>query len=209
MKKNEYYAEKLAEMRKNKKLTQEQLGQLVGVSKQSVYAREKGKILIDLHYLKGCAKVLDFSVDAFLQTQIANPSTQDAINIPVYDIEVAAGSGISLDSVSPDWNATISSRILENIPTGKNRLAIIFARGDSMEPVIKDGAMLMVKREHSIKVDGVYVFTYLGDTHVKRLQFHGGSIRVISDNSNYNPYDITTDDCHIYGRVVWVGQKMY
>ena len=62
--------------------------------------------------------------------------------------------------------------------------------------------------------DGIYVMRYDNNLLVKRLQMLlGGIIRVKSDNSMYDPWEITKsqldgEELALIGRVVWTGQKM-
>lgn len=85
---------------------------------------------------------------------------------------------------------------------------------DSMYPTLKDGSMIMVNRNFNNLSDGVYVMRHDNTLLVKRLQMlPGGIIKVKSDNTQYNPWEIHKSqldgtDLELIGRVVWTGQRM-
>jgi len=86
---------------------------------------------------------------------------------------------------------------------------IVFVRGDSMEPEIHNGDMILVDRQNNeLRREGIYVFRLDGFLHVKRLQrLPDRLIQVTSDNVNYQPFTVDLKleylDFAILGRVVW------
>ena len=90
----------------------------------------------------------------------------------------------------------------------------MLVEGDSMQPTLKNGAMIMVNRNVDNLSDGIYVMRYDNNLLVKRLQMlPGGIARVKSDNSMYDPWEINKlqldgEELALIGRVVWTGQKM-
>jgi len=72
----------------------------------------------------------------------------------------------------------------------------------------------MVNSDVDSLTDGIYVMRYDNNLLVKRLQMlPGGIIRVKSDNSMYDPWEITKsqldgEELALIGRMVWTGQKM-
>lgn len=98
----------------------------------------------------------------------------------------------------------------EGLP--KERLAVIRAKGDSMEPTISDNDVILVLLSNGdAPRDGLHVIRLDGGLFVKRLQFDPlGSVHVKSDNPVYTSVIITKeqrDQVHIIGRVVWAGKK--
>lgn len=75
--------------------------------------------------------------------------------------------------------------------------------GDSMEPVIHAGALLVVDRMAETKDDDIVVARVGGDFFVKRLHTEGGRILLLSDNETYPPIEITEGiDFEVWGRVM-------
>jgi len=92
-------------------------------------------------------------------------------------------------------------------------LRMIFVRGDSMEPTLCAGDMILIDiTKKSPTPPGIFVlFDGLGLV-AKRLEFISNTtppaIRIISDNGQYSAYERTIDELHIIGRVVWFAREM-
>ncbi|HCF8374182.1 TPA: S24 family peptidase [Klebsiella pneumoniae] len=85
-------------------------------------------------------------------------------------------------------------------------LKIATAMGDSMLGSISPGELVVldvtVKRFVS---DGIYAFVYGDNLHIKRLQLLKDRLIVISDNTSYDRWEVTSEDeelFHIQGFVV-------
>ncbi|HGK7310678.1 TPA: S24 family peptidase [Aeromonas hydrophila subsp. hydrophila] len=92
------------------------------------------------------------------------------------------------------------------------RLAVIRAKGDSMEPTISNNDIILVNLCNGDALrDGLYVLRIGDSLLVKRLQFDPfGGFKIISDNPGYETQVVTKDqrpDVHIVGRVAWAGKK--
>jgi phage repressor protein C with HTH and peptisase S24 domain len=89
-------------------------------------------------------------------------------------------------------------------------IMLISATGDSMEPGIRDGDLLLIDTSHSSFSDfGIYVFEARGERLVKRVQRKfDGTLYVISDNTVYQPEVISSvlaTEIKVVGKVVWRG----
>lgn len=119
-----------------------------------------------------------------------NPQTsKDLVTITKYDLAASAGGGTFIDTEDSSI-VTVSRSWLRQNKLINNRLCIIDARGDSMEPSIHDGDELflrMVDEAPSKPYDGVYVINIDGLLKVKRLEYNFSmdGYRVISDNPAY------------------------
>lgn len=133
--------------------------------------------------------------------------------IPMYDVEASAGHGavvgeelqISQLAFRKDW---LKSKGLQ-----QNKLATIKTKGDSMEPTLYDGDLLLVDtRIEKIIGDSIYIIN--ADQHliVKRLQQSlDGSIAIISDNQRYEKQRLNPEQgkaLKIAGRVCWYGHEI-
>lgn len=92
-------------------------------------------------------------------------------------------------------------------------LILEIAVGDSMEPDIRDGDILLVDTTDQIfRVFGIYVLEMRGERLVKRVQRKfDGSLIFISDNRVYQPESISTElakEVRALGRVIWRGGKL-
>lgn len=98
----------IAGIRKQKKLTQEQLAEKLGVSINAVSKWERGICLMDMSLLKPLSEILDVSINEILfgeqikDEEFRNKADENIVNITeLYDLKstksgVAAFTGISL-----------------------------------------------------------------------------------------------------------------
>ncbi|MDO7841106.1 XRE family transcriptional regulator [Sphingomonas immobilis] len=82
-------------------------------------------------------------------------------------------------------------------------------RGDSMEPTIGDGDLILLDRSQR-KVeeqDALWAFT-VGDVGaIKRLRVKGDRFQIFSDNASVPPDEEPIDFVNIVGRVIFVGMR--
>ena len=143
----------------------------------------------------------------------AGPDAEDGqVLIRRLDLTAAAGHGRFVDALaqvdSVRIGKDIAARIQRHAGVAIASLALITVAGDSMEPTLRDGDIVVV--DHSAREvdrDGVYVFTLGTETFVKRLQKLPKALKVMSDNKIYDPWEVASqgsDDLLVHGRVVWV-----
>ena len=84
----------IAQKRKSKKLTQEQLAEKLGVSTNAVSKWERGLCLMDMSLLKPLSKILDVTINEILsgeeikQEDIINKTDENIVNLTeLYDLK--------------------------------------------------------------------------------------------------------------------------
>ena len=135
------------------------------------------------------------------------------VQIPLYDIRAAAGKGELVPTENPiDALAFKRDWIRQEVHANPNDLRLIYVEGDSMEPDLRAGDIILVDHTDThARREGIYVILLDGALLVKILQrLPGGVIRVISRNESYEPFSIKVQDLDgehrpivIVGRVVW------
>lgn len=136
------------------------------------------------------------------------------VSIKLYDVEVSAGNGSLVENEDPSTALLFSEKyIRKDLGYNPENVFLLSVRGDSMEPTLKNQSIVMVNKIDDFASDGIYVFRFEGALLVKRLQFFSEIIRIVSDNSKYEPWDIIKKDLEykdfqIVGEVVWSGQRM-
>ncbi|MFA0443047.1 transcriptional regulator [Vibrio sp. 10N.286.49.C2] len=151
----------------------------------------------------------------------ARQLSQKSVSLPVgylalkfFDIEVSAGQGALIEKEEESSAMVFSERFIrQELGFNPNDIFLMPVRGDSMIPTLKNQSIVMVNRVDGFSTDGIYVFRYDNRLMVKRLQFLPNGIKVVSDNSAYEPWelgkeDIKGADFKIIGEVVWSGQRM-
>ena len=121
------------------------------------------------------------------QTKSTVPATSGSsgIDVPVYDLEAAAGHGISFDSENVAYTFPVPSEFLDEHGLKAGQCIMLTVRGDSMEPTLFDGDIVLVDRSIT-KPDGIFLVSSGGELRVKRVQrAAGGAYILISDNTRY------------------------
>ena len=144
-----------------------------------------------------------------LERRSADELGDDYIMLPRYDVRAAAGAGAVIHSeqivdylsFKADW---ISQRLRRN----PQYLLLIEAMGDSMEPLIADGDLLLLDTQiDHVRDNAIYAINVAGSLLVKRVirRLDGGLV-IASDNDRYPAETISAHDTrsiHIVGQVVW------
>lgn len=214
-------AERLQLAIKERGKSQQWLANCIGVSQQSIGKILKGDTL-NPKYILEIAKALDVQVEwlkngegekpdfaTFSENLIAYEEETTNLRVEVLDIYASAGNG---SFVMGDLTSYTQAVEFENAyfaqvfqRASAKGLSIINVDGDSMEPTIGNGDLLFVDTTKSAyQGDGVYVFSYGENLYVKRLQFAGDVLLVISDNPLYKEWSITAENEHkfqIHGKV--------
>ena len=83
---------------------------------------------------------------------------------------------------------------------------LITARGDSMEPTINSGDIVVVDtHDHDLTQEGIFCVNYGAGVMLKRIQVLPFGVEFISDNKLYNPFVLKgqeVNSVNIIGRVV-------
>jgi len=165
----------------------------------------------------------DLQLDPFSDSEkkhaVAVMSVEDAIDklieldknktlINIYEnIEASAGDGSVVGYEFPTDHLWVENKWLQEIVHFvPKEMAIIKVKGDSMEPTLSPGDMILIDRQQIDRNqlnDGVYVISRNETTHVKRLQCVENGIRIISDNKALYDSETVSDDLTICGRVIW------
>lgn len=133
--------------------------------------------------------------------------------IPGYRIQVSAGHGsLNPDQLEPTRHLAFRRKWLKYRGFNEKDLAIVWAKGDSMEPTIHNNDTLVVHLGRNKPADGhIYIFRNGDELFVKRYQSMLGTWRLISDNSFYSPLDIPKEDQHqfeVVGQVVHIAKDI-
>ncbi len=185
---------KIKELRKKRGLTQKDLGEMVGLDQTTISGYENGRRQIDLQKLMKIAQALGVDLKELISVD-SKPSeiSKVAKIIPLYSLPASAGNGMFPDEIY----------ILDKIPT--HRIDVDFAikvEGDSMEPVVPDGAIVFVKETPEARDGDMVLCTYDDHVFVKWFHRRGDDIYLISEIPLYSPIKVEEHDKFIIHGVV-------
>lgn len=136
-------------------------------------------------------------------------ASPDVVNIPILDVEAAAGAGAFNHGAEVLAELPFPAGFLRRLAIKPDTARAIRARGDSMEPTIPDGMLVLIDTSSREPIEGrIYAVRGPDGLRLKRIQRGvDGSVILISDNSTlYAPERIPEheiDRVRIVGRAFW------
>ncbi len=139
--------------------------------------------------------------------RIGEPSA-DLVRLPLFDIEASAGFGVPTGPEVRLGSVAFDPAFLRGQGARPDQCSVITASGDSMHPVIPDGALLIVDHsQRDIRNGHIMVVGVGDDLLVKRIRRRlDGLIDLISDNPAYAAETLgeaALDQLRVVGRVVY------
>lgn len=183
------------------KPTAKDLADIIGVPVRTLYTRSQRNTKFSLEELQ--------KIESFYAINLIGLNNSDCIELEHIHINPSCGKGtIVLDDaeITPiKLGKTIISNILK--VSKPEYLKTFKASGDSMEPIIEDGDILLVDVNRiDFQNGGIFLLTINNDWFVKRLRKRlSGELDVISDNEKYPIETFKPDtqiDIIIKGRVI-------
>ena len=212
----ELFSAKLKRLRKSQKLSQAALGELIGISDDYISKIEKG----DRSPKEWVVEKIQGWIDRVENTSISprftdEPPDSEFASIPRYNVEGSCGHGILVGTEEiVDYLHFRKEWIRNTLRIGERNLCVISVKGDSMEPRLRDGdVVLLDTSSQQVEDNAIYAIQVNGTLSIKRVQrYISGSMRIISDNSaHYGSEELTPDQAEqvkVVGRVVWAGGKI-
>lgn len=211
------YSNRVRELRLAKSLSQEQLAEKIGLTKQAISQYERGERNPSMTVLDALCDFFNVSSDYLLgkdsvtlrfvgKDEIDKLESKSCVRVPVLG-RVAAG--IPIDAIEDvlDW---------EEIPEMMAATGEFFGlriKGDSMQPRIADGDVVIVRSQPDAESGDVVIVQVNGDhATCKRIIKHNTGISLVSFNPVYPPIVYTNEEIKslpvtIVGKVVENRQK--
>ncbi|WP_245258605.1 S24 family peptidase [Methylopila sp. M107] len=128
--------------------------------------------------------------------------------IPRYDVRASAGLGAIVPSEEISEFLAFKREWLRRIGVTPEFSALAELDGDSMEPTLPDGAMILINTAvRQVKNGFIYAIRRGDELLVKRVQVRmDGTVVLIPDNPRYEKEVFTPDqavELHVIGMVVW------
>lgn len=204
------FSEKLKEIRKNEGLSQEQLAEKIGVSRQAITKWETGKGLPDVENMVIIAEIFKTTLDdllrdsAFAARQEAkrpvftSETIYDIDREKHFDINIGNASTIILSSGTDEkLHIRLSSDTLENLDTmfkikldeKKNRLDVNCLNKNKLsryeaEDSLKIEISLPAQYSDHCEIGAYVKFLEIRDLHLRRLEYDGGAKQILISNVN-------------------------
>ncbi|MDL2324358.1 XRE family transcriptional regulator [Ruminococcaceae bacterium OttesenSCG-928-A16] len=194
----------IKQLRKQKKVTQNDLATHMGVTQQAVGKWETGRSLPDSETLLRLAQYFGVSADVLLGTEDIAPPTQLPLYNPAMQVQVpivgTVRAGYGALAFEEDYGTEPATvRDPENY-------FYLLVKGDSMEPRIQDGDLALVRRQPSLDDGDLGVVVYgEGEGTLKRFLRRGNAIVLQPFNPSYDAVVIKGEELenlYVAGKVV-------
>lgn len=231
---------RLRETRVSRGLTQKEFAALGGVGVTSQQQYEAGKTAPAVDYFFRLSEVglhladlLPFDDEQVDDGSIAAIVAPDALQVAkgkigkprapqvleerldlvaVQEIDLAYGlGGAFTDSPIEIQNLHFPRVWIEAITsTPSSMLTIARGRGDSMQPTIQDGDMVMIDRSQRTirEQDAIWALTIGELGMIKRIRAGGERVKILSDNDRVPPDEVHHEEINIVGRVIFIGRRI-
>ena len=190
----------LLTLRKRKGLTQKDMADYLGISRQAYANYETGNREPDIHTLKSLSEYFHVSIDTLLDNE--SPSIKKhGVKIPVFG-SVAAGIPIEAITDIEDYE-----EISEELAATGEFVALKI-KGSSMEPMMLAGDTVIIRVQNTIETGEIAVVLITGaEATCKKIKKTPEGIMLISLNSVYDPMFFTNKEIEslpvrIFGKVI-------
>ncbi len=190
-------------LRIEKNLTQTKLAELCGVHQTAVSQWEKGRTMPDTESLRILSEIFDTSIDTLLSNKAV---PKKGVKIPVLGY-VRAGVPVEAVEEILDYEE-ISPRL-----AASGQFFALYIRGNSMEPRICEGDVVIVRKQSDIDSgDIAVVLVNSMDATVKKVIKNGTGISLVPFNKDYSVMDFSAEDISrlpvsIIGKVIELRRK--
>lgn len=202
------FSKKLKEIRKNEGLSQEQLAEKIGVSRQAITKWETGKGLPDVENMVIIAEIFKMTLDELIKDSVERQKPEKSVYVSetIYDIDcekhfdinIGNAAVIMLSSGTDEkLHIKLSSETLENLDAmfkiklderknkldvnciNKNKLSRYEAE-DSLEIEI----LLPEKYSYHCEIEASVKLLVVRNLHLQRLEYDGNAEQVVISNSS-------------------------
>ena len=176
--------ERLEDALNQKQITPTELSRILGVAPSVVNAWKIRESIPRADIAVKTAEVLDTSVEYLITgNSVELNSTRKTFLVPILNQELSAGHGDLLPEEDV-IEGLLSLPVWLRKKYGNN-LGALHVHGDSMQPTLNDGDMVVCDSLGWDKSDGIFAIRLNGNGYVKRLQVVNGKVLIKSDNPNY------------------------
>jgi phage repressor protein C with HTH and peptisase S24 domain len=137
-----------------------------------------------------------------------------SIRIPLRDVYASSGPGCEAIDEGITRYISFDPYFVESWGVPPERVEALINRGDSNEPTIRDGAIVLIDRgDRKLREKPIFAFQTPDGIRLKRFQkLIDGSARLVSDNQTlYAPELIGSADLEqlrVVGRAIWTGMEI-
>ena len=203
---------KLKTKRKELKLSQEEMARIIGVDQKTISHWENGINEPQLNKLRIFCDNFQVPISYFTGEQACQNS--NTVKIDFYsDVYASCGPGGLIASENKETLDIPLSLLPMKLKKDKS-YSIIKTRGNSMNPEIQDGDMVLIEHYSGEQIidNAIYLFMYENEVFIKRLSKNINEIIITSDNKDYPQIILKNEkinNLNIIGKVFGFARKYF
>lgn len=201
---------RVKELRRAHKMTQEELGQALGVQKAAVCKYETGRVALPPEMLIKLCDLFGVSADHIL-CRDASPLFKPKADLSALFTPVTETVGVPLvGRVHAGLPMLAEENITEYIPLPANDVRqgdyfYMEVEGDCMTgDFIPEGSLILVRVQNHVENGHIAVVRIDNEVLVRKLKFMPPHLVLIASNPKYEPMIVSDGDVEIIGRVTEV-----
>lgn len=189
----------LKKLRESKKKTLTQMSQEIGIGRGTINNYEVGRTEPNIANLEKLSDYFGVSIDKLLGIKDEETEIQPIDswkNIPILG-NIACGSPILANENIDGFQAIPSNLVPQDNVFG------LKCKGDSMEPTIKNGALVIIHQQPTIEDNEIAAVLINDSATLKRVKHVDNTILLLPDNQKYSPIVLNeNDDNRILGKMI-------
>lgn len=200
---------RIKELRRQRGVTQDRLGELLGVGKSAVSKYENEKLGVPSHVLLQLSDFFGVSPEYVLGQESETPlpaSARELMGVSASPVEAAAvpllgfvhaGSPMLAEENIEDYIPVAAGEVFDG------EYFFMTVVGDCMTgDHIAEGSIVLVRRGSELKDGYIYVIRMEDEVMLRRVKRIKNGIALIPSNPAYDPMIVTGGDISVIGRVV-------
>lgn len=201
------FEKRLRELRISRNLTQNKLAEELGISKSTISMYENGNREPDFETLELIADYFNVNLGSLISKRTPqNTRITNGVLVPVLGYVRA---GIPIEAVEEILDYEEISQEMAS----KGEYFALSIKGDSMEPKISEGDVVIVRKQSIVENGELAVVLVNGnDATVKKFYMNENGVSLISTNPTYDPFYYTKEQVEnlpvqIIGKVIELRAK--
>lgn len=199
----EVMSNNLKRMLNERNLSQAELSRRLGFSKSTLADWVSGKSYPRIDKIEKMAGYFNVEKSALIEPKNEkNEFYHDVVQLPVIG-EIACGEPITAQENIESYMPAPAFLT----PNGTN--FYLKAKGNSMEPTIKDGALVLIHEQPAVEDGEVAAVLIESEATLKRVKHQGNTVILLPDNTQFDPIVLTDDiSAKILGKAIQVVQQL-
>lgn len=205
-------SDKLAALRNEKKMTQQQIAKIAGVSDKTVSSWENGSRSPKLGSINKICQYFGIDLNTFIDE--SSDEYNPVQKLPKEAIPYAPSHKAPIVGSIPAGYPVLAFEDIEgyaDIPySDEENYFFLRVSGDSMEPKISTGDLVLIRRQNVADNGQIVAARVNGDeATLKRYKRQGDTVLLLPENPKYNPYVISAKDFESgYAQIIGVAIEL-